>query len=393
MNILLVTFRYMVGDRKDLKDGVLALHHFTTEWIKAGHNVTVLHLYLHFNQGTMWERLTKKPRWFTSRYYYHELDGAKIHLVETRLIKQLPITHNRVFMGHLARKYSKKIKDKPDIILTHFPTILDGFADKLPFDCPKAGILHWTDPHQIRRWGMGMFRRMVKGYDALGFRSRAIQRDLHSMADPGLPEFMVYSGAPTFGPPPKERDERGPLKVIYVGSLIERKGSDLLLRACHALPEDVPWTLKVVGKGLLMEKLEGYIKENGLQDKVTLTGPVTREEVLEHMADADMFVMLSSGETFGLVYLEAMSQKLITVGSKNEGIDGVIVDGENGFLLDSSDEKGLTALMERVYRMSPEERKRLREAAYKTASVMTEENMAKQYLEDAWAAAHGESRA
>ena len=178
-----------------------------------------------------------------------------------------------------------------------------------------------------------------------------------------------------------------------MGSLIERKGSDLLLRACHALPESVPWTLKVVGKGLLMEKLEGYIKENGLQDKVTLTGPVTREEVLEHMADADMFVMLSSGETFGLVYLEAMSQKLITVGSKNEGIDGVIVDGENGFLLDSSDEKGLTALMERVYRMSPEERKRLREAAYKTASVMTEENMAKQYLEDAWAAAHGESRA
>ena len=81
------------------------------------------------------------------------------------------------------------------------------------------------------------------------------------------------------------------------------------------------------------------------------------------------------------------------MGSKNEGIDGVIVDGENGFLLDSSDEKGLTALMERVYRMSPEERKRLREAAYKTASVMTEENMAKQYLEDAWAAAHGESRA
>lgn len=391
MNILLVTFRYPVL-RPDLKSDVLALHHFTTEWIKAGHKVTVLHLYLHYNDGNLIQKLLKKPRWFTSRYEFYTMDGADIHLAETRITRRLFPHATRAYLKHLAQKYAAKIQDKPDIILAHFPTILDGFADKLPFDCPKVGILHFTDPHQIRLWGKGTFKRLKAGYDALGFRSRAIQRDLHSLGETGLPEFMVYSGAPTFGPPPAERSEQGPLNIIYVGTLIERKHSDLLLRACHALPGEIPWTLKVVGQGVLGEKLQKYVTDNALEDRVTLTGPVSREEVLQHMAEADVFVMLSSGETFGLVYLEAMSQKLITVGSKNEGIDGVIVDGENGFLLDSSDEQGLTRLLERIARMKPEERRRLREAAFKTASVMTEENMARRYLEDAWAATHPEEK-
>ena len=49
------------------------------------------------------------------------------------------------------------------------------------------------------------------------------------------------------------------------------------------------------------------------------------------MEESDVFAMVSSPETFGLVYIEAMAKGCVTIGSKGEGIDGVIVNNENGF--------------------------------------------------------------
>lgn len=50
------------------------------------------------------------------------------------------------------------------------------------------------------------------------------------------------------------------------------------------------------------------------------------------MRQSDIFVLPSVGETFGMVYLEAMASGCIVVGTKDDGIDGIIKDGENGFL-------------------------------------------------------------
>ena len=57
-----------------------------------------------------------------------------------------------------------------------------------------------------------------------------------------------------------------------------------------------------------------------------------REEVIRQMDNHDVFVMISRNETFGLVYLEAMARGCITIASRNEGFDGVIEHGVNGFL-------------------------------------------------------------
>ena len=45
----------------------------------------------------------------------------------------------------------------------------------------------------------------------------------------------------------------------------------------------------------------------------------------------NVWIMISKNETFGLVYLEAMARGCITIGSRNQGIDGVINHGVNGF--------------------------------------------------------------
>lgn len=50
------------------------------------------------------------------------------------------------------------------------------------------------------------------------------------------------------------------------------------------------------------------------------------------MRDSDIFILPSVGETFGMVYLEAMASGCITIGTKGDGIDGFIRDKQNGFL-------------------------------------------------------------
>ena len=64
---------------------------------------------------------------------------------------------------------------------------------------------------------------------------------------------------------------------------------------------------------------------------VVFTGQIPHEEVLKKMREADIFILPSVNETFGMVYLEAMASGCITVCTENDGIDGIIKDGVNGF--------------------------------------------------------------
>ena len=61
--------------------------------------------------------------------------------------------------------------------------------------------------------------------------------------------------------------------------------------------------------------------------------------------NADCFVMVSSREAFGLVYLEAMAKGCIVIGTKGQGIEGIVKHGENGFLCKARDVNELTVLV------------------------------------------------
>lgn len=75
---------------------------------------------------------------------------------------------------------------------------------------------------------------------------------------------------------------------------------------------------------------------------------LTREQTLEEFRKAEVFVMISSPETLGLVYLEAMSQGCVAIGSRNEGIDGILVDGKNGYLVESGNAEELRARLDAI---------------------------------------------
>ena len=100
------------------------------------------------------------------------------------------------------------------------------------------------------------------------------------------------------------------------------------------------------------------------------------------MRDAHVFILISKGEIFGLVYLEAMAATCISVGSIGEGIDGVIEDGVNGLLCEAQNSDALLNRLEWLMNQTPEELNRLANKGYETALDFADSKVAKRYLDD-----------
>ena len=125
---------------------------------------------------------------------------------------------------------------------------------------------------------------------------------------------------------------------------------DRTLEAFARLAGEYPdATLTIVGIGEMEAQLKARIAELGLEKRVTLTGGLPHEQVIERMAESDLFVLPSWGEGYGIVYIEAMAAGCIAVGAKDEGIEDTITDGENGFLVPAGDIDEIERVMRAVF--------------------------------------------
>lgn len=108
------------------------------------------------------------------------------------------------------------------------------------------------------------------------------------------------------------------------------KGIDVTLAALARLPD--PPRLVVVGEGADRARLQALART-----PVTFTGAVDDATLQALYADASAFVLPSTGEGFGLVYLEAMAHGLPVIGARAGGTPEVVVDGETGVLVAPGD--------------------------------------------------------
>ena len=97
------------------------------------------------------------------------------------------------------------------------------------------------------------------------------------------------------------------------------------------------------------------------------------DKVIKEMLNSDIFVLPSYNESFGIVYLEAMNCKLPIIGTMNEGISDIIVDGENGLLINQGDVDELEKKIE-LLANDDKKRKKIGENGYNTAKNITWEN-------------------
>lgn len=126
-----------------------------------------------------------------------------------------------------------------------------------------------------------------------------------------------------------------PLKLISVGFLEDRKGYPTIFNAIKKLVQlghRIEYI--IVGDGECRKEYEQIVVDYGFQDFCTFKGIVKHDEVLRLMSESDVFVLPSYEESFGIVYLEAMSCGLPVIATKGEGISDIVKDGENGFLIE-----------------------------------------------------------
>ena len=146
------------------------------------------------------------------------------------------------------------------------------------------------------------------------------------------------------------------LRLITVCRLIKLKNISLTLKALSKLNREFEYD--IYGEGPEYNNLMEEIKLLGLQNKVKLIGQIENNKLPQILTKYNLFLMVSSPETFGRVYFEAMAAGLPVVAAKNTGIDGIITEGEQGFLLNYGDEKELFNLLnsvsiERLNEISP----------------------------------------
>ena len=123
--------------------------------------------------------------------------------------------------------------------------------------------------------------------------------------------------------------------IISVGRLSPEKGYlDLLKIYLDLKKKKCKWHLDIVGDGSERSRLEKFIKENNLENDVTLHGFKNSKEIEKLMQKSSIYVMTSYTESFGIVLLEAMSNGLPCLAFDSaEGAKEVITSGRDGYLI------------------------------------------------------------
>lgn len=145
---------------------------------------------------------------------------------------------------------------------------------------------------------------------------------------------VVYNGVDIdkFYPTDKKSEEK---YILATGNLIALKGHDDTIKAFAELKKAgiVDIRLKIAGRGPLEKELKELTKKLGIIESVDFLGYVSYEKVAELMRNAFLFCLPSWYEALGCVYLEAMASGVPTIGCYDNGIDEIIKDSVNGYLV------------------------------------------------------------
>lgn len=130
--------------------------------------------------------------------------------------------------------------------------------------------------------------------------------------------------------------------LLYVGAVIEPKGIRHLMQALPSVLKQFPEArLMVVGEGNLMSDMQQLAAGLNISSSVIFTGALSHNELPELFASADLFILPSLSEGFGLVVAEAMSSGTIVIASDLPALHDLVIPQKTGFFVPAGDSVAL----------------------------------------------------
>lgn len=179
-------------------------------------------------------------------------------------------------------------------------------------------------------------KRVYNQADAVACVSQKVLNCIQKRIDIQKKGYVVYNGVDIdkFYPVIKKKKEK---YILAVGNLIALKGHDDTIKAFAKLINSgvTDIRLKIAGRGPLEKELKKLTEKLGISKYVDFLGYVPYGEIAELMRNAILFCLPSWYEALGCVYLESMASGIPTIGCYDNGIDEIITDGVDGFLVHS----------------------------------------------------------
>ena len=242
---------------------------------------------------------------------------------------------------------------KYELINTHFavPSGPLGHALSRLFRIPNILSIHGGDiydpskkssPH--RHWYLrAAVRFFLNSADRVVAQSSNTRDNAVRFYDPRHPiEIIPLAYVPfAFTPVPRSSLKLAERKkyIVGVGRLVKRKGFDTFIRALSLLDEGVAGV--IIGNGPEREHLERLAKELHVDQRLQFAGAVDEENKFQYLANADVYVLSSVHEGFGIVLQEAMQVGLPLVSTNNGGQTDIVSEGVNGYLVPPQDPEAL----------------------------------------------------
>lgn len=396
-NVLLISTIYPLPTRDN--KGTSVCHFFTREWVKMGYNVRAVHVQAVYPLCFYWMARLARKRVAAKTgavVYVHRDNEISQYTMDDVPIMRIPIIkpvpHGK-FLSRSLRKAVKAMVESyggeglvPDVIIGHFPNPQIELLSLLKKHYPKAStciVMHGDIGIMKKVYGERL-PELMKDIDMWGFRSQSVVRKFEKAVGKVENPFICYSGIPKqYITDKNQHDFQQPLRnFVYVGLMIDRKYPEKVLEALEIAYPNKEFHVNYIGEGQQLTVIRQEIADKQLQQQVSILGRIPRDQIVAEYDKADCMVMISRAEAYGLVYLEAMARGCITIASRNEGFDGVIVDGENGFLCKAGDAQELATIIQRINTMTAEERQRISDNAIETAKRLTDDKAAKLYIDD-----------
>ncbi len=239
---------------------------------------------------------------------------------------------NRLFiLRRVVRKLDSLRTDEIDLIVTQnlFPDAVVGY-----YASRRYGIPYVMNLRLKREWGRALtllpgIRCLFKKASTLFTHSPSLLPyfgkwlDLQFIPHPVETEF-VFNGT-------KAYDK---LRLTSICRLLPMKNLDWVIKSlAEAKKRGYDFEYNILGDGEALETLRALTLELGLTEEIVFHGHVQRQQVIEQLRKAHVFVMPSNPETLGRVYLEAAAAGCICIGHKDSGVHGLFEHGVHGFFV------------------------------------------------------------